>query len=77
MDRIDYQFHYTIYKSCGNPFLCSFANLFNLVYQNCFEAIIFNKVVPLEAHKTIVNSITQGDSYSALLACRKLLTERE
>ncbi|MBS9426119.1 FadR/GntR family transcriptional regulator [Photorhabdus caribbeanensis] len=75
--EIDYQFHYTIYKSCGNPFLCSFANLFNLVYQNYFEAIISDKVVQLEAHKTIVNSITQGDSYSALLACQKLLTERE
>ncbi|OCA56636.1 FadR/GntR family transcriptional regulator [Photorhabdus namnaonensis] len=75
--EIDYQFHYTIYKSCGNPFLCSFANLFHLVYQNHFEAIISDKVVQLEAHKTIVNSIIQGDSYSALLACQKLLTERE
>ncbi|KMW71821.1 GntR family transcriptional regulator [Photorhabdus luminescens subsp. luminescens] len=75
--EIDYQFHYTIYKSCGNPFLCSFANLFHLVYQNYFEAIISDKVVKLEPHKTIVNSIIQGDSHNALLACQKLLTERE
>ncbi|TNH43257.1 FadR/GntR family transcriptional regulator [Photorhabdus luminescens] len=75
--EIDYQFHYTIYKSCGNPFLCSFANLFHLVYQNYFEAIISDKVVKLESHKTIVNSIIQGDSHNALLACQKLLTERE
>ncbi|OWO83470.1 GntR family transcriptional regulator [Photorhabdus luminescens] len=75
--EIDYQFHYTIYKSCGNPFLCSFANLFHLVYQNYFEAIISDKVVKLEPHKTIVNSIIQGDSHNALLSCQKLLTERE
>ncbi len=75
--KIDYQFHYTIYKSCGNPFLRSFANLFHLVYQNYFKAVISDKVVQLETHKTIVNSIIQGDSHSALLACQKLLTERE
>ncbi|NHB88834.1 MULTISPECIES: FadR/GntR family transcriptional regulator [Photorhabdus] len=74
---IDYQFHHTIYKSCGNPFLGSFANLFRPVYQNYFEAIISDKVVQLEAHKTIVDSIIKGDSRSALLACHKLLTEHE
>ncbi|MGV7962264.1 FadR/GntR family transcriptional regulator [Photorhabdus tasmaniensis] len=74
---IDYLFHHTIYKSCGNPFLGSFANLFRPVYQNYFEAIISDKVVQLEAHKTIVDSIIKGDSRRALLACQKLLTEHE
>ncbi|ETS31754.1 MULTISPECIES: FadR/GntR family transcriptional regulator [Photorhabdus] len=74
---IDYQFHHTIYKSCGNPFLGSFANLFRPVYQNYFEAIISDKVVQLEDHKTIVDSIIKGDSRRALLACQKLLTEHE
>ncbi|WP_445495722.1 FadR/GntR family transcriptional regulator [Photorhabdus sp. SF281] len=74
---IDYQFHHTIYKSCGNPFLGSFVNLFRPVYQNYFETIISDKVVQLEAHKTIVDSIIKGDCRRALFTCQKLLTEHE
>jgi DNA-binding FadR family transcriptional regulator len=75
--QIDSQFHQLIYEASGNPFLMSFANLFNSVYQSYFRAITENEVIKLEHHQAIVDTILTGDSAGALAACQLLLKEKE
>jgi DNA-binding FadR family transcriptional regulator len=57
----------------GNPFLCSFANLFRSIYYNYFTAITDNEVIKLDLHQAIVDAITRGDSQAALIAGQALL----
>ncbi|PHM57795.1 GntR family transcriptional regulator [Xenorhabdus hominickii] len=73
----DQLLHYTIYQSCGNPFLGSFMNLFHPIYQHYFEEIIAAKAFRLKAHKAIVNAIINGNSQQALEGCQRLLTPNE
>ncbi|MBI6548156.1 FadR/GntR family transcriptional regulator [Xenorhabdus lircayensis] len=69
----DQQLHCTIYHSYGNPFLISFVNLFQPVYQYYFEEIVPDKIFRLEAHKAIVDAIILGNSQQALEECQKVL----
>ncbi len=71
--EVDMAYHEHIYEMSGNPFLCSFANLFRSVYYNYFSAITNNEVIKLESHQAIVDAIIQGDSQAALLAGQALL----
>ncbi|OTA14556.1 pyruvate dehydrogenase complex repressor [Xenorhabdus beddingii] len=73
----DQQLHHTIYQSCGNPFIASFANLFQPVYQHYFEKIISDKAFHLKAHSAIVDAIIHGNSQRALEECKRLLITRE
>ncbi|MBD2800571.1 FadR family transcriptional regulator [Xenorhabdus sp. 42] len=73
----DKQLHYTIYQSCGNPFLGSFVNLFQSIYQYYVEEIILSKNERLAAHKTIVGAIIDGKSQLALEESQRLLMTSE
>ncbi|HEI8868742.1 FadR/GntR family transcriptional regulator [Serratia sp. AKBS12] len=73
---VDTQFHQLIYKASGNPFLTSFANLFNSVYQSYFRAITGNEVIKLPHHQAIVDAILAADGNAALAACQVLLNEK-
>ncbi|MDC9613430.1 FadR/GntR family transcriptional regulator [Xenorhabdus khoisanae] len=75
--KADQQLHHIIYQSCGNPFLGSFVNLLQPVYQHYFEKIISGKAFRLEAHKAIVDAIIHGDSQLALAECHRLLITSE
>ncbi|MRT13992.1 FCD domain-containing protein [Enterobacteriaceae bacterium RIT711] len=73
--EVDMAYHEQIYAMSGNPFLCSFANLFRSIYYNYFTAITDNEVIKLDLHQAIVDAITQGDSQAALIAGQTLLKE--
>lgn len=70
---VDTTYHEQIYEMSGNPFLCSFANLFHSIYYNYFTAITNNEVIKLDLHQAIVDAITRGDSEAALIAGQMLL----
>lgn len=72
---VDTAYHEQIYEMSGNPFLCSFANLFRSIYYNYFTAITDNEVIKLDLHQAIVDAITVGDSQAALIAGQALLKE--
>lgn len=73
--EVDMAYHEHIYEMSGNPFLCSFANLFRSIYYNYFNAIADNKVIKLDLHQGIVDAITEGNGQAALLAGQALLQE--
>lgn len=72
--EVDMAWHELIYEMSGNPFLTSFATLFQSVYHSYFNSITHNEVVKLENHQAIVNAIQESDAQSALLACQALLS---
>nr|WP_318383704.1 FadR/GntR family transcriptional regulator [uncultured Enterobacter sp.] len=71
--EVDMAWHEHIYAMSGNPFLTSFATLFQSVYHSYFNSITHNEVVKLENHQAIVDAIQDGDAHSAFLACQSLL----
>jgi DNA-binding FadR family transcriptional regulator len=73
--EVDMAYHEHIYEMSGNPFLCSFANLFRSIYYNYFTAITDNEVIKLDLHQAIVDAITQGNGQAALIAGQALLQE--
>ncbi|POP40419.1 GntR family transcriptional regulator [Superficieibacter electus] len=70
---VDMAWHELIYKMSGNPFLTSFATLFQSVYHIYFTSITHNEVIKLESHQAIVDAIQDSDGHRAQLACQALL----
>ncbi|RKQ41307.1 FadR/GntR family transcriptional regulator [Enterobacter sp. R1(2018)] len=73
--EVDMAYHEHIYEMSGNPFLCSFANLFRSIYYNYFTAITDNEVIKIDLHQAIVDAITRGNGQAALIAGQALLQE--
>lgn len=70
---VDMAWHEHIYMMSGNPFLTSFASLFNSVYQTYFSAITNNEVIKLDLHQAIVDAIQASDARRASEASLALL----
>lgn len=70
---VDMAWHEHIYMMSGNPFLTSFASLFNSVYQTYFSAITNNEVIKLDLHQAIVDAIQVSDARRASQASLALL----
>ena len=70
---VDMAWHEHIYKMSGNPFLISFATLFQSVYHIYFTSITHNDVIKLDLHQAIVDAIQDSDGHRALSACQALL----
>ena len=71
--EVDMAWHEHIYAMSGNPFLTSFAALFQSVYHTYFNSITHNDVVKLEHHKAIVDAIQDSNAQGAFEACQLLL----
>ncbi|WP_414165436.1 FadR/GntR family transcriptional regulator [Superficieibacter sp. BNK-5] len=71
--EVDMAWHEHIYKMSGNPFLTSFATLFQSVYHIYFTSITHNEVIKLDLHQAIVDAIQDSDGHRALAACQALL----
>ncbi|WES68386.1 FadR/GntR family transcriptional regulator [Superficieibacter sp. HKU1] len=71
--EVDMAWHEHIYKMSGNPFLTSFATLFQSVYHIYFTSITHNEVIKLDLHQAIVDAIQDSNGHQALAACQALL----
>ncbi|WP_312952385.1 FadR/GntR family transcriptional regulator [Superficieibacter sp.] len=72
--EVDMAWHEHIYKMSNNPFLTSFATLFQSVYHIYFTSITQNEVIKLDLHQAIVDAIQDSDGDRAQASCRALLS---